>query len=450
MGGDCLNRGCIPSKALIRAARSVADIRNAHELGIDVATPSVDFPRVMNRIKNVIETIAPHDSVERFEELGVECVSGDATLTSPWQVRVKDRLITARNIIIATGATPFVPPIPGIDQVAYLTSDNLWELREQPASLLILGAGPIGCELAQAFQRLGTRVTLLDMMPRVLPHEDSDVSDLVREALEQEGVEVLLDHKTVGFEKEKDIDVALLEYLGETTEEQGSRRLVFDKLMIAVGRSANTTGLGLQSLGLENTAQGTLEVDDYLRTGLPNIYGCGDVVGPYQFTHTAAHQAWYAVVNALFGGLKQFRVDYRVIPWTTFTDPEIARVGLSEDEAKQQGIAYEVTQYPLAQLDRAITEYNTGGIVKVITVPGKDRILGATIVGAHAGELLTEFVTAMKQNTGLSKMLGTIHSYPTFSEANKLVAGVWKRGHAPQRLLSYVGKYHYWRLGRKP
>lgn len=449
MGGDCLNRGCVPSKALIRAARSITDIRNAHELGIDVAAPGVDFARVMGRIERVIKTIAPHDSAERFGKLGVECISGEATLISPWQVQVNDRVIAARNIIIATGATPFVPPIPGIDQVAYLTSDNLWDLREQPASLLVLGAGPIGCELAQAFQRLGTQVTLVDMMSRVLPREDSDASNLVREALEREGVEVLLDHKTVGFEKEKNADVALLAYGGELTEEKASRRLVFDKLLVAVGRAANTEGFGAEQLGIKTNAQGTLEVDEYLRTSLPNIYACGDVVGPYQFTHTAAHQAWYAVVNALFGGLKKIRVDYRIIPWTTFTDPEIARVGLSEAEAQQQGVAHEVTTYQLADLDRAITENNSRGFVKVITAPGKDRILGATIVGAHAGELLTEFVTAMKRNIGLSQILGTIHSYPTFSEANKLVAGVWKRAHAPERLLNYVKKYHNWRLGRK-
>ena len=449
MGGDCLNTGCVPSKALIRAARSLADMRKANELGIEIDEPRVDFPRVMARVQEVIESIAPHDSVERFTELGVDCISGQAKLLSPWQVEVDGRVISAKNIVIATGASPFVPPIPGIDQIEYLTSDNLWGLREQPKSLLVLGAGPIGCELAQAFQRLGTQVTLVDMMANVLPREDSDVSDLVRKRLEQEGVEVLLKHKTVGFEQGQNIDFALLEAVDDNPSEASPGKIPFDKLLVAVGRKANTSGLGLEALGIETTPQGTLAVDDYLRTRFPNIYACGDVAGPYQFTHTASHQAWYAAVNALFGSFKKFRVDYRVIPWTTFTDPEVAHVGLSEADAKQQDTAYELTSYPLSELDRAIADNSVEGFVKVLTVPGKDKILGATIVGAHAGELLTEFVTAMKHNMGLNKILGTIHAYPTLSEANKMAAGVWKRGHAPEKLLGYVERYHHWRLGSK-
>ncbi|MBV1931933.1 MAG: FAD-dependent oxidoreductase [Porticoccaceae bacterium] len=449
MGGDCLNTGCVPSKALIRAARSLADMRKVNELGIEIDEPRVDFPRVMGRVQEVIESIAPHDSVERFTELGVDCISGQAKLLSPWQVQVNGRVISAKNIVIATGASPFVPPIPGIDQIDYLTSDNLWDLHEQPKSLLVLGAGPIGCELTQAFQRLGTQVTLVDMMANVLPREDSDVSDLVRKHLEQEGVEVLLNHKTVGFEREQNIDFALLEAVDGRPSETSPRKICFDKLLVAVGRKANTSGLGLEALEIETTPQGTLAMDDYLRTRFPNIYACGDVAGPYQFTHTASHQAWYAAVNALFGSFKKFRVDYRVIPWTTFTDPEVAHVGLSEAEAKQQDIAYELSTYPLSELDRAIADNSVEGFVKVLTVPGKDKILGATIVGAHAGELLTEFVIAMKHNMGLNKILGTIHAYPTLSEANKMAAGVWKRGHAPEKLLGYVERYHYWRLGSR-
>ena len=452
MGGDCLNTGCVPSKALIRAGRAVTDIRRAAELGIDVDEPRVDFPRVMNRVRQVIETIAPHDSVARFTGLGVECVAGEATLLSPWQVKVGDRVICAKNIVIASGAEPFVPPIPGIDQVAYLTSDNLWALCVQPQSLLVMGAGPIGCELAQAFQRLGTQVTLVDMMPRVLPREDIDVSDFVRQCLERDGVEVLLNHRIVGFEKYQCNDFALLETDADMeasaiASRSAPRKLAFDKLLVAVGRKAQTTGLGLDVLGIEKTAQGTLAVDDYLRTRLPNIYACGDVAGPYQFTHTASHQAWYAAVNALFGGVKQFRVDYRVIPWSTFTDPEVARVGLSEIDARAQNIAYEVTRYPLSELDRAIADNSAEGFVKVLTVPGKDKILGAVIVASHASELLTEFVTAMKGRTGLNRILGTVHSYPTFSEANKMAAGHWKRAHAPEKLLDYAEKYHRWKRG---
>ncbi len=449
MGGDCLNTGCVPSKALIHVARSVVDIGKANELGIEVGEPRIDFPRVMDRVQQVIESISPHDSVERFTELGVDCISGEARLLSPWQVQVDNRVISAKSIVIATGASPFVPPIPGIEQVDYLSSDNLWELREQPKSLLVLGAGPIGCELAQAFQRLGTQVTLVDMMANILPREDSDVSDLVRERLELEGVVVLLEHRTVAFERKQNTDYALLAPVDSDRSQASRRKISFDKLLVAVGRKANVSDLGLEALDIETTPQGTLVVDDYLRTRFPNIYACGDVVGPYQFTHTASHQGWYAAVNALFGGFKKFRVDYRVIPWTTFTDPEVAHVGLSETDAREKAIAYELTTYSLAELDRAIADNSVEGFVKVLTVPGKDRILGATIVGSHAGELLTEFVTAMKHNMGLNKILGTIHAYPTRSEANKMVAGVWKRDHAPDKLLGYVERYHHWRLRRK-
>ena len=439
MGGDCLNTGCVPSKALIRAAKTVKEISRAKQLGIDVGEPTVDFPRVMERVRQVIKEIEPHDSIERYTELGVDCLQGEAKILSPWQVEVNGQSITTRNIIIASGARPFVPPIPGLDQLDYLTSDNLWDLTELPQRLLVMGGGPIGCELAQAFNRLGSHVTLVDMMPRVLPREDEDVSAFVMQRFTEEGIEVLTGHQSVGFEQRGDESVALLDADGE------SREVVFDKVLVAVGRKANTSGLGLEDIGLELNPNGTVTVDDYLRTRYPNIYACGDVAGPYQFTHTAAHQAWYAVVNALFGGLKKFKVDYRVIPWVTFIDPEVAHVGLSESDAIKQSIPYEITKYALDDLDRAIADGVAEGFVKVLTVPGKDRILGATIVGYHGGDLLTEFVTAMKQGLGLKKILGTIHSYPTISEANKFVAGEWSKAHAPQELLTWVERYHSWK-----
>ncbi len=438
MGGDCLNTGCVPSKALIRAAKTVKEISRAKQLGIDVGEPTVDFPRVMERVRQVIKEIEPHDSIERYTELGVDCLQGEAKILSPWQVEVKGQSMTTRNIIIASGARPFVPPIPGLDQLDYLTSDNLWDLTELPQRLLVMGGGPIGCELAQAFNRLGSHVTLVDMMPRVLPREDEDVSAFVMQRFTEEGIELLTGHQSVGFEQRGDESVALLEADGER------REVAFDKVLVAVGRKANTSGLGLEAIGLELNANGTVTVDDYLRTRYPNIYACGDVAGPYQFTHTAAHQAWYAAVNALFGRLKKFKVDYRVIPWVTFIDPEVAHVGLSESDAIAQNIPYEVTKYALDDLDRAIADGVAEGFVKVLTVPGKDRILGATIVGYHGGDLLTEFVTAMKQGLGLKKILGTIHSYPTISEANKFAAGEWSRNHAPQQVLHWVQKYHVW------
>lgn len=451
MGGDCLNTGCVPSKALIRAARAVHEARAAAELGIKVAEPQADFAKVMARVQRVIDQVAPHDSIERYTELGVDCMTGEATILSPWEVRVGQQVLTTRSIVIASGASPIVPPIPGIDAVDYLTSDNLWQLEAQPRTLLILGGGPIGCELAQAFQRLGTAVTLVDMLPRLLPREDEDVSILVAEQFAAEGVRVLTSHKTIAFEKDGGRDVAVLEAVADAKGVAGpggaNVRLLFDKLLVAVGRRANTEGLGLEALGIATTPTGTIAVDKYLRTCIPTIYACGDVAGPYQFTHTAAHQAWYAAVNALFGTFKKFKVNYRVIPWVTFTDPEVARVGLSESDAREKGIAYEVTRYDLADLDRAIADNAARGFVKILTPPGRDTVLGATIVGYHAGELLTEFVTAMQHGLGLNRILGTIHSYPTVSEANKFAAGTWKRAHVPRRLLRVVALLHRWKRG---
>jgi dihydrolipoamide dehydrogenase len=438
MGGDCLNTGCVPSKALIRVARTVKEISQAGQLGIQVGEPQIDFPAVMDRVRGVVREIEPHDSVERYSSLGVDCLQGEATIVSPWEVKVDGKSIYTRNIVIASGARPFVPPIPGINQVDYLTSDNLWDLNVLPNRLLVLGGGPIGCELAQAFNRLGAQVTLVDMMPRVLPREDEDVSVFVQQRFVDEGIEVLVDHKTVGFEMRDGETVALLE------AGAANKVVVFDKVLVAVGRKANTAQLGLESLGIELNPNGTVKVDEFLRTRYPNIYACGDVAGPYQFTHTASHQAWYVAVNALFGRFKKFKVDYSVIPWATFTDPEVAHVGLSENDAAEKGIPYEITKYDMGDLDRAIADNSAEGFVKVLTVPGKDKILGATIVGYHASDLLTEFVTAMKQGLGLKKILGTIHSYPTISEANKFVAGNWRRNHAPQSLLRWVEKYHAW------
>ncbi|MDO7653661.1 MAG: mercuric reductase, partial [Porticoccus sp.] len=443
MGGDCLNTGCVPSKALIRAARAVKEISKANELGIQVAEPTIDFAAVMERVRQVVRDIEPHDSVERYSSLGVDCVQGEATIVSPWEVKVDGKSIYTQNIVIASGARPFVPPIPGLDQVDYLTSDNLWDLNELPKKLLVLGGGPIGCELAQAFNRLGSEVTIVDMMSRVLPREDEDVSAFVQQRFVNEGINVLVGHKTIGFERREGENIALLES-EEVEADNGNSEVSFDQVLVAVGRRANTIGLGLESLGLELNPNGTVTVDEYLRSRYPNIYACGDVAGPYQFTHTAAHQAWYVAVNALFGRFKKFKVDYTVVPWATFTDPEVAHVGLSEADAIAKDIPYEITKYGIDDLDRAIADNSAEGFIKVLTVPGKDKILGATIVGYHAGDLLTEFVTAMKQGLGLKKILGTIHTYPTISEANKFVAGNWSKAHAPQGILNWVEKYHGW------
>ena len=441
MGGDCLNYGCVPSKALIRSAKFVQQVKQARSLGIAHAEVRLDFADVMARVRRVITCVAPHDSVERYRTLGVDVRQGHARITSPWSVSIHGRTLTTRAIIIATGARPLVPPIPGLQEVGYLTSDTVWSLTTLPRRLLVLGGGPIGCELAQCFARLGAEVTLVEMAPRILGREDADVSTAISDALQQDGVRVLNGHaalraEVVGGEKHLVVSHAGVE-----------AALPFDTLLLALGRSPRTEGYGLEELGIPLAPRKTVEVNQYLETLYPNIYACGDVAGPYQFTHTAAHQAWYASVNALFGGVKRFKVDYSVIPWATFTDPEVARVGLSESEAQAQAIPYEVTRYGLDDLDRAITDEVAHGFVKVLTVPGKDRILGVTIVGEHAGDLLAEYVLAMKYKLGLNKILGTIHTYPTLAEANKYAAGAWKRAHAPQRLLAWAQRFHAWRRG---
>jgi len=443
MGGDCLNFGCVPSKALIRSAKLAQQLRSAADYGLANASAQVDFAAVMQRVHRVIRDIEPHDSVERYTGLGVEVLQGHARITSPWQVQVtladgQVQTLSTKNIIIATGASPFVPPIPGLQDVGCLTSDTLWGLTELPRRLVVLGGGPIGCELAQSFARLGSQVTQVEMAPRLLGREDPEVAELVTAALRADGVQVLTGHQAVrvaqvGGEKH------LIARHGDTEV-----LLPFDQLLCAVGRSPRVTGFGLEELGIALTERKTIETNAWLQTRFPNIYAVGDVAGPYQFTHTAAHQAWYAAVNALFGRFKRFKADYRVIPWATFTDPEVARVGLSETEAQAQGVAVEVTRYGIDDLDRAIADGTAHGFVKVLTVPGKDKILGVTIVGAHAGDLLAEYVLAMKHGLGLNKVLGTIHTYPTLAEANKYAAGEWKRAHAPQGLLAWVKRFHDW------
>ena len=438
MGGDCLNTGCVPSKALIRSSRINHYIHRADEFGIQGAQAEVDFSAVMERVQSVIKQVEPHDSVERYSSLGVDCVEGTATLLSPWEVKTGGQVIKAKNIIIASGGKPFVPPIPGLAEANYYTSDTIWDIRQKPQKLLILGGGPIGSELTQAFCRLGVNVTQVDRSARILPREDQDVAELVMEQFRKDGVDIRVNHHAVAFHKDDNRQWLEAEHNGETVE------IEFDVVLLALGRQANTGTLGMENLSLDTNPNGTLSVNEYMQTKFPNIYACGDVAGPYQFTHAAAHQAWYAAVNALFGRFKKFKVDYSVMPWATFIDPEVARVGLNEQEAKEQGIAYEVTRFGIDDLDRAMADGEAKGFIKVLTVPGKDKILGCTIVGYHSGELITEYITAMKHGLGLNKILGTIHIYPTLSESNKYVAGEWKRDHVPVKLMGWLEKFHTW------
>ena len=439
MGGDCLNYGCLPSKALIRSARVISLIHRHREFGLKRAEVDFDFADVMERVQQKIKAVEPHDSVERYQSLGVEVIQGEAKITSPYTVEVNGKTLSTRNIIIAAGARPFVPPIPGIEDLDYLTSDNVWELRELPKRLVVLGGGPIGCELTQAFARFGSQVTQVEMLPRIMSREDPEISEMVRQRFVAEGIQVLTGHKAKRFLLENGQKVLIAEHQGQDV------RIEFDQVLVAVGRAARTQGYGLEELNIP--VDKTIVTNEYLQTRYPNIYAIGDVAGPFQFTHSAAHQAWFASVNALFGAFKRFKADYSVIPWATFTDPEVARVGLNETEAREQGIAYEVTTYSIDDLDRAIAEEEAHGVVKVLTVPGKDKILGVTIVGEHAGDIITEYVLAMKHGIGLNKILGTIHIYPTLAEANKYAAGEWKKAHAPQTVLRWLERFHVWRLG---
>ena len=435
MGGDCLNTGCVPSKALLRSAKMISYAKRAKEFGFKKTTVDFDFKDVMNRVQNIIKIIEPHDSRKRYTALGVECIEGEAKILSPHNVEVNGITLTARSIIIATGAKPLIPNIPGLDQIKYLTSDNVWDLKELPKKLLVLGGGPIGVEMAQAFSRLGAEVTIVEMTPQILIREDEEVIELVTERFVKEGIKVLINHKAKEFKH----NLLICEHKSKDVS------IPFDKVIIALGRQANIEGFGLEELGVKIRETKTIEANAFLQTNIKSIYVCGDVTGPYQFTHTAAHQAWYACVNALFSPLKKFKVDYTVIPWATFTDPEVARVGLNEKDAKIQNILYEVTTYDIDDLDRAIADSEAHGFIKVLTVPNKDKILGVTIVGRHAGDLIAEYILAMKYGLGMNKILATIHIYPTLSEANKYVAGNWKKEHLPTFAIKILERFHKWR-----
>lgn len=440
MGGDCLNRGCVPSKALIRAARAASEARDGGRFGVNTADTDIDFGKVMAHVRASIRTIAPHDSPERYRELGVDVIRGEATIVSPWEVKVDGKTLTTRNIVIAAGGRPLVPKIPGLEQVDYLTSDTVWKLEKLPKRLAILGGGPIGCELAQSFARLGSEVTIVEMADQLLGREDGDVASVVHDALERDGVAVRLGHKAVEV-RGGDAPALVVEHDGRQSD------IFFDALLLAIGRSANVEGYGVERLDLGLRRNRTLETDEFLRTRFPNIYCVGDVTGPFQLTHAGAHQAWYAAVNALFGGFRSFRADYRVLPACTYTEPEAARVGLSEREANDQGIEVEVVKYAFSELDRAVAEGATAGFVKVLVAPGKDRVLGASVVGERAGELVALFALAMKQGIGLDKIMGTVFAYPTFAEAVKFVAGERRKRHKPERLLGWVARYHRWQRG---
>ena len=439
MGGDCLNYGCVPSKAIISSAKKVHLSKKAKDFGLKKVNIDFDFVDIMNRVSNIIKTIEPNDSIDRYSKLGVDCITGSAKILSPYEIEVNGKILTTKNIVIATGASPLIPIIPGINQVPYLTSETLWNLKSLPKSFLIIGAGAIGCEMAQAFSRLGSKVTLIEFADKILPRDDKDVSSFMNKILTDEGITILTSHKLIEFIKNNNNFIAKVESNSIIKE------IEFDHVLLSMGRKPRIEGFGLEELGVKISNRKSIVVNEFMETNYPNIFACGDVSGPFQLTHTASHEAWYASVNALFGIFKKFKTDYSVIPYTTFTDPEVSHVGLTEDESIQKNIPVEITKYDLHDLDRAITESENKGFIKVLTEPGKDKILGVTIVGYNAGELLSEFVLAMKYKIGLNKILGTIHAYPTMGEGNKYVAGNWKKARKPEKLLKIVEEFHKWR-----
>jgi len=436
MGGDCLNTGCVPSKALIKSAKLAYQMRNAEKYGLEKVVPQLDFKKVMGRVHNVIKKVEPHDSIERYSSIGVECITGEATILSPWEVLVNGKVLTTKNITIATGARPFVPPLPGIDKITPLTSDNLWQIEVLPERLVVLGGGPIGCEMAQSFNRLGSHVVQVEMNDRIMGIEDPVVSRIITDRFVKEGIDVQTSTKALEIKVDGDKKYLIVEKGGVKSE------IVFDQILVAVGRAANIKGFGLEKLGIELRPNKTIQADQYLRTNFPNIYVCGDVTGPFQLTHTASHQAWYCAINGLFGKIKKFKADYSVIPWATYSDPEVASVGLNETRAKRDGIAYDLTTYEVDDLDRAIADSEDHGVVRVLTKPGTDQILGATIVSNHASDLMLEFIAAMKHGFGLNKILGTIHIYPTMGEANKYLAGNWKRKQTSEKVFIWLERFH--------
>ncbi len=440
MGGDCLNTGCVPSKAIIRTAKFMSHIRRSEEFGVHTASAEFDFKEVMARVHNIIGVIEHHDSVERYTNLGVDCFSGHATIESPFCVDIDGQKLTTRSIIIATGAEPAVPRLPGIDDVGFYTSDTLWEIDQLPDRLLVLGGGPIGCELSQAFARLGSRVTQIQKPARLMPREDPEYSQMVLEQFQEDGIDVRLEHEASEFLLQDDGAKVLV---CNTSDKQV--HIEFDVLLIAVGRKARLEGFGIENLGIELSERGTIGVNEFLETNYPNIYAVGDVAGPYQFTHFGAHQAAAAATNALLRPFYRRRVDYSVIPWATFTEPEVARCGLNEQEARQKGIDFEVTRYDFKDLSRAIADSETRGEIKVLTPPGKDKILGVTVAGEHAGDLITEFVLAMQNGLGLNKILGTIHIYPTLAESARFVAGNWRRKQVSDRVKKILSGFNRWR-----
>ncbi|MDP1569358.1 MAG: mercuric reductase [Vicinamibacterales bacterium] len=419
LGGDCLNVGCVPSKALIRSARAIGDVRGAGAFGVRVPDGvTVDFPRVMARMRELRAAISPHDSAARFRQLGVDVFLGEGRFTSPTTVEVDGRTLTFARACVATGARASAPPIPGLDDAGYLTNETVFSLTALPRRLAVIGAGPIGCELAQAFARFGSEVSLIEMMPRPLPNEDPDAAALVQRALVADGIRVLCGSKDLRVGRDSDGKRLTLEVNGATQE------VVVDEILVGVGRAPNVDGLGLEAAGVAYDRSG-VTVNDFLQTSAPHIYAAGDIASRYKFTHAADALARVVIQNALFFGRR--RASALTIPWCTYTDPEVAHVGLYPKDAEAQGVAIDTYTIEHAKGDRAILDGETEGFLKVYTRKGKDTIVGATLVARHAGEMISEMTLAMKAGAGLGTLAATIHPYPTQAEIFKKAGDAYSR-----------------------
>lgn len=443
MGGDCLNTGCVPSKSLIKIAKIISYGKTPSSWGLKNINIDFSFEDIMNKIHSIIKEIEPHDSIVRYTQLGAECFLGQAQILSPWEVQIGEKIISAKYLVIATGARPIIPQIPGIESISPLTSENIWQLKKQPARLGILGGGVIAAELAQAFSRLGSSVFIIEESSRILSREDEDASGLIHEIFIKEGIKIYTSHTLKKCEKSGDEKILLC-----IDREGREISLVCDQLFIAIGRKATTSGFGLEKIKLDLNDNGSIKVNEYMQTSLPNIFACGDVAGPFNLTHAASHQAWHTTVNALLGFIKMFKINYSVLPVCTYTDPEIATVGYSKAELIKKSIPFEETIFPMKDLDRAIIEGETCGFVKVFTPPNSDKILGVVIISAEASTMILEFTLAMKHNLGLNKILNTIHAYPGMGEANKYLAGRWKQRKSRLNLLKALERFHTFSRGK--
>jgi len=437
LGGDCLHYGCVPSKTLIKSARAYYGIKRAAEFGLPkVDLPSVDFKAITARIRSVIDTIQKHDTPEEMRRYNVDTLFGSPRFIDSHTIALRGRKITSRYFTVATGSSAFIPPIPGLNDVPFITSKDIFSLNSLPASLLVLGGGPIAVEMAQAFSRLGSSVTVAELMPHILPREDEDVALYITDILEKEGIKIYTGAKAVKVDREG-------KYPRVSVDIKGIKKILkTEMLLVATGRRPNVQGLDLEKAGVEYSPKG-IPVDKRLRTNIKHIFGCGDVIDGYQFTHVANYEAGIILSNA--GLHLPFKADYSCVPWCTFLDPEIASVGLNESEARKQGIAFTAHKADFSSNDRALAEGSAEGFIKLL-VNKKGAVIGAQIVGAHAGELIHEWIVVLNGKLSLSKIARSIHIYPTLSEINKKISGDYL---APalfnknvRRLLKLLFKFH--------